>query len=319
MTIHNDSMTMDSIDYSVVVPIYNSEKNLSELVERLNKVFTELSRSYELVLTDDGSKDGVWKLIEKLHAEGYPIKAFRLMRNHGQHYAIKCGLDNCSGRYAITMDDDLQHPPEEISKLINAIEINPDMDVVIGRYNSKKHRAYRNLGTTIHTMITNAMFPQAKGISMTSFRLINHSTIKQIRAMRHANPRIGLMLLTATDRIMNVDVLHHSRQSGRSGYTLHKMMKNTFDNMINYSSIPLKFINGLGLCFSFISLIMAFFYFFMHISGKTTVSGFTTIVILMLLIGGILMFSFGLVGEYLSRIVSQQLLDREYYIRTRLG
>jgi hypothetical protein len=88
--------------------------------------------------------------------------------------------------------------------------------------------------------------------------------------------------------------------------------------MINYSSIPLKFISGLGLCFSTISLVLACFYFFMHITGNITVSGFTTIVMLMLLIGGILMFSFGLVGEYLSRIVSQQLLDREYYIRTRL-
>jgi glycosyltransferase involved in cell wall biosynthesis len=307
-----------AVEFSVVIPVYNSAKTLRELVQRVDKVFKDISRSYELVFSEDGSKDGVWNLIETLHAEGYPIRAFRFMRNHGQHYALKCGLDNCIGRYAITMDDDLQHPPEEIPKLIYAVESNPDIDVVIGRYGSKKHEAYRNLGTLVHTVIRNAMFPQAKGISMTSLRIINRTTLEQIRSMRHANPRIGLMLLTATDRVMNVDVDHHPRQSGRSGYTLQKMLKNTFDNMINYSSIPLKFISGLGLCFSFMSLVLACFYFFMHIAGKITVSGFTTIVILVLLIGGILMFSFGLVGEYLSRIVSQQLLDREYYIRTRL-
>ncbi len=81
-------------------------------MQRVDTVFKDISRSYELVFSEDGSKDGVWNLIETLHADGYPIRAFRFMRNHWQHYALKCGLDNCIGRYAITMDDDLQHPPE---------------------------------------------------------------------------------------------------------------------------------------------------------------------------------------------------------------
>lgn len=306
------------IDFSVLVPVYNSEKTLQDLLERIDAVFKRMGRSYELVLTDDGSTDKVWSRIESLHSDGYPVRAFRLTKNHGQHYALKCCLDHCVGQYAITMDDDLQHPPEEIPKLIQAAEANPDLDVLVGKYATKKHSRYRNLGTLFHTWIRNKMFPHAKGLSLTSFRIINRSTIDHLKPMRHANPRIGLMILSVTTQIQNIDVAHHPRRSGRSGYTLAKMLKNSFDNMINYSSIPLRAISALGIGFSGIAMILACYYLLMYLFGEISRPGFTTLAILLLLIGGILMFSFGLIGEYLARIVSQQLLDKGYYVRTQL-
>jgi dolichol-phosphate mannosyltransferase/undecaprenyl-phosphate 4-deoxy-4-formamido-L-arabinose transferase len=302
-----------------VIPVYNSEKTLEELVRRIGNVFENLNRSYEIVLTEDGSKDSSWKVIEYLNEKGFPIKAFRFMKNHGQHYALKCGLDHCCGKYAITMDDDMQNPPEEIPKLIKEIESNPEIDVVIGKYATKKHSLFRNAGTKLHKHIRNAIFKEEKGLSLTSFRIINRPVLDEIKKNHHARPRIGLILLTTTNRITNIPVKHKQREVGKSGYTLAKMIGNTIDNIVNYSSLPLRIVSYLGIISSFFSMLLALFYFLSYLMGRITVSGFITISLLILFTSGAILFSFGLIGEYLIRIISQQLMHNQYTIRTKIS
>ncbi|HEY8250494.1 MAG TPA: glycosyltransferase family 2 protein [Burkholderiales bacterium] len=305
-------------DYSVVVPVYNAEASLEELVRRVGAVFRELGRSHEIVLVDDGSKDGSWALIERLRAAGAPIRAFQFARNHGQHYALKCGLDHCSGRYAITMDDDLQHPPEEIAKLVRAIEEDPAVDVVTGHYHQKEHPALRNLGAAALHRIHHAIFRTDQRISISAFRVMRRSVIDEIRHARHAQPRIGPIILSITSRIKSVPVRHEPRRHGRSGYTLRRLVGDTLSSIMNYSALPLRVVSVVGLGASFIAVVLACVYLWVYFSRGIGVSGFATLVLLILFTSGAVLFSFGLVGEYLRRIVAQQLMFSQYHVRAEL-
>ncbi len=308
-----------TVEFSVVIPVYNAERTLAPLVEGLGDVFTSLGRAYEIVLVDDGSRDSSWQVIESLHARGVPIRAFRLMRNHGQHCALKCGLDHCAGRYAITMDDDLQHPPEEIPKLIEATESDPDVDVVMGRYVTKKHSAFRNAGTWLHDRLQRIIFNKQPGLALTSFRIINRAVLDEIRQTRHARPRIGLIILSITSRIKNVLVQHEPRSAGRSEYTLRRMVSDTLDSILNYSSLPLRMMSWFGIGSALFSLLLGLYFLVKKLLGQVAVSGFTSTILVVLFTGGVILFSFGLVGEYLERIVSQQMLSTQYHIRTELS
>jgi polyisoprenyl-phosphate glycosyltransferase len=305
-------------DYSVVIPVYNAEASLEELVRRVGAAFREIDRSYEIVLVDDSSGDRSWVIIGRLCAEGAPVRAFQFARNHGQHFALKCGLDHCSGRYAITMDDDLQHPPEEIPKLVRAIEEDDSVDVVTGRYQHKAHPTFRNLGAAALHRIERAIFGVDPQVFLGGFRVMRRVVIDEIRRVRHAQPRIGPIILSITSRIKSVPVRHEPRQHGRSGYTMRKLVRDTLSSIMNYSSLPLQAVSVIGIGASLISLILAGVYIWLYFSRGIGVSGFTTVVLLILFTSGAVLFSFGLVGEYLRRIVAQQLMFSQYHVRDEL-
>ena len=311
-------MTQPVPDYSVVVPVYNAEASLEELVLRVGAVFRDLGRTHEIVLVDDGSQDGSWALIERLRAGGAPIRAFQFARNHGQHYALKCALDHCAGRYAVTMDDDLQHPPEEIAKLARAIEDDPAVDVVTGHYEQKAHPALRNLGAAALHRIHRTIFRTSERVYISAFRVLRRSVIDEIRNARHAQPRIGPLILSITSRIKSVPVRHEPRRHGRSGYTLRRLVGDTLSSIMNYSALPLRAVSFVGLGASFLSVALALVYLWIYFSRGIEVSGFTTLVLLILFTSGAVLFSFGLVGEYLRRIVAQQLMFSQYHVRAEL-
>ena len=136
----------EDVEISVVIPVYNSENTLEELYSRLTKSLRKLGRAYEIILVDDFSVDGSYKMMETLHAADEHVKIIRLLRNFGQHNALMCGFHFVSGRIVITMDDDLQHPPEEISTLLQAYD-NEDADGILGKPYDKKHSTIRNFGS----------------------------------------------------------------------------------------------------------------------------------------------------------------------------
>jgi glycosyltransferase involved in cell wall biosynthesis len=313
-----DHLAANAPDYSVVVPVYNAEATLEELVGRLGAAFRDLRRSHEIVLVDDGSRDGSWALIGRLQAQGAPLRAFQFSRNHGQHYALKCGLDHCTGRYAITMDDDLQQPPEEVAKLVHAIEEDEAIDVVIGRYERKAHPALRNLGAAALHRIERAIFGVPPGLFLGGFRVLRRGVVDEIRLARHAQPRIGPLILSITSRIKNVPVRHEPRRHGRTGYTLRKLVRDTLSSIMNYSSLPLQAVSVVGFGAALLSVMLAGVYLWLYFSSGIGVSGFTTVVLLILFTSGAVLFSFGLVGEYLRRIVAQQLMSSQYHVRAEL-
>ena len=290
--------------YSLVIPVFQSKKTLDELCTRLISVFDDkINESFEIILVDDGSPDNTWKTMRELHKKDPRIKTIRLTRNFGQHNALMCGLKHSSGEFIITMDDDLQHPPEEIPKLINCIVENPDMDAVIGKYNSKKHSWWRNLGTNIMRRMMASIFNFDKNYKGSSFRLIKASIVREIISTTTYKPRIGQLIFLTTNNVGNVTVRHEPRAHGNSGYSLLRLAKDFINNIISNSVILLKITSIMGFSSAALSIVLAMYYLIKYFTVGIAVTGFTTIVLISLFYFGVMLFSIGVVGEYLIKIL----------------
>ena len=229
---------MNQPNISVVIPVYNSEAILNELVDRIAKVLA--NTSYEIILVDDGSRDNSWSTITQLKTiHSTTVKGIQLNKNYGQHNALLCGMTNAKGKSVITMDDDLQHPPEEIEKLVAKYK-ETGAQVVYGIPHNKKHDKIRKAGSYFVRKSSKyfANNPNGEG---SSFRLIDGEIINQIK-LHHANNYIFIdeIIHWYTSDIALVDVTHHERKAGKSGYTLPRLIRLYLSVFINYTANPLK-------------------------------------------------------------------------------
>jgi len=303
---------MDDNLYSVVIPVYKSEKILPALYEKIKTVFNKIQVRYELILVDDCSSDNSWKVMKSIHQKDSNVKIVSLMKNFGQHNALICGFAFARGNYIITMDDDLQNPPDQIPKLIDAVK-STDMDVVYGMSRSRKHSAFRKLGSRIFYRFISFIFNDTTNCQISNFRIIKKSVVDSILEMPTPNPIVGLMTLGITDRIGYVDVRHDKRYCGKTTYSWAKLIGHFLNGILYHSAFPLKAVFCLGLvCFG-VSFILGIYYLINYIRGIITVSGWTTLVLLTLMFSGIIMLSLGIVGEYLFRII-QEVHNRPQYI-----
>lgn len=307
---------MDStrVDISVVVPVYNSAETLQELHSRISTVLSNSSKQYELVLVNDGSRDESWRRLQEIADQDSRVVAIDLARNFGQNNALMCGFQHCRGELVVTMDDDLQHPPEEINTLLQAIESGDD-DVVIGRYRTKKHSLFRNAGSQLTHRISQVILRVPKDLALTSFRVMRRWVVDELLRFKTHNPRVGLMLFSVTTRQVNVDVDHHSRPRGRSTYTVRSLVRNFMDELVNYSALPLRIASYFGFLSAFVSFSLGVFYTVRFLMGLTGVSGFTTIVLLISFVCGLLLMTMGIVGEYLIRIVRAAEYRPQFVVR----
>lgn len=302
--------------FSVVVPVYNSEKSLNELYSRLRKIFDcTIKEEFELILVDDFSKDNSFIIMQQLHEKDARVSAIQLSRNCGQHPALLCGFSFATGDYIITMDDDLQHPPEEIPKLIKHIKEHPEFDVVIGKYESKKHSAVRNLGTRLSNYISYKVYGKPKELELTSFRIIKKFVVGDLIALSIDLPRIGNMLLQVNGRIGNVIVEHDERKYGKSGYTLGRLTKDLFNNLVTKSSFPLIFVRNIGINSLILSIVLGLYYLLKYLIKGTSIVGWTSLILIIIFYCGLLLFSVGIIGDYLMKILNESKKMPQYYIR----
>lgn len=293
------------VEYSIVIPVFKSSECLCELYERLTTVFRDISSNYEIILVDDASPDDSWQIMRQLRVQDRRVKILQHMRNFGQHKATLCGLHYSKGDLVITMDDDLQHPPEEIPKLIEAIRNNDEIDAVFAAYGVKQHSWFRNLGTNAINAITSYVFTKNKGLKLTSFRIMRRPIVNEIENTRYHNPRICQLLLQITHRITNVQVTHHPRKLGRSGYSFRRLVSDALDNILSNSSLPLQVVSYIGFGSSLLSVVLSLYYLYIYFLARISVPGWITIILLLLFFFGILFFSLGIVGEYLIRILRE--------------
>jgi polyisoprenyl-phosphate glycosyltransferase len=194
---------------SIVIPVYNSAATLRELLERLTKVIDTLTRDYEIVLVDDGSRDESWVVLQSLREHyGDHMVAIQLMRNYGQHNALMCGLGVARGEYVVTMDDDLQNPPEEIPKLLAHIK-EQGLDLVYGCPTDRSHAAWRNLGSRIVWHFYRTVFRNP--ITPTPFRIMRLQLARSVMFYDLNFTYLDGLLAWCTSRIGGVEVEHHSR------------------------------------------------------------------------------------------------------------
>jgi dolichol-phosphate mannosyltransferase/undecaprenyl-phosphate 4-deoxy-4-formamido-L-arabinose transferase len=288
--------------YSIVIAVYNSTQSLLELTERLVQVFNDqIKDTFEIIFVDDASPDpGTWDTLKALHAKYPNIVLIQLMKNFGQSGAVLCGLRYARGKYIITMDDDLEHLPEEIPTLIK----HRDHDIVIGAFHSKTHSFFRRLASKIKGYFDYKIIGKPRHIKNSPFKLIRKEVVDAVNRMNISNPFISALLFYASNDIVNVSMKHGKRKYGQSGYTLNKLFQQFFNLLFNNSIYLLKIIGNLGTLFAALSIALSLFYLYKKIFIGIPVPGWTTVVILLLLFGGIFLFSLRVIGEYLIRIIN---------------
>lgn len=306
------------IDISVFIPVYNGELSLSELICRINNVFSRLDYRFEFVLVDDGSTDDSWQVIKSLHEENGNLCAIRHQKNMGYNFSLQHGLELCTGKWVLTLDDDLQHLPEEIPKLLKMMEEEDDVDVIFGYSIHRKHSLWRNIGSKLYFGLFRFLSGLPQGTHITSFRLISRQVVDHIVHQKFAEPQAGFMILNATRNIENVVVQHGERKYGKSGMKLSKMLRLTLDLVLHHTTIPLKVISATGAGAFVISLLLSLFYLINYVFSQSVLSGFTTIVLLILAFGGLSLLGIGIVGFYVSRLLRQATYTPVYPIRDYL-
>jgi len=300
---------------SIVIPVYNSSETLLEITDRVDKQFKKIKKSYELIFVDDFSTvPETHEALNKIAQQKINVSVFHLAKNFGQHNALMCGLQRCSGEYVVTMDDDLQHSPDDIPGMIDYLNEN-DLDLVIGRYDKKKHHLFRNLGSRLNILLTTRDLNIPRDLALTSFKVFRSYLLEHLLEFKQANPSIDYLLLHVTSRVGNCLIEHFARESGKSGYTIRKLVKRLADNVWNHSYWPLKVVSVMGIVFSVVSFFSGSYYLVRYLSGKITVSGFTTIVLLITFFSGCILISLGIIGEYLIRLVQSTFKNPQFIVR----
>ena len=309
----NVSESVPEFDLSIVVPVYNSAGTLASLLERLTQTIGTLTQSYEIILVDDGSRDDSWAVIQALRVKYVDhLVAVQLMRNYGQHNTLMCGLGVARGKYVVTMDDDLQNPPEEIPKLLGHIKLH-GLDLVYGCPNARNHAAWRNLGSTIVWHFYRTVFRNP--VTPTPFRIMRHQLAQSVMFYDLNFTYLDGLLAWCTSRIASVEVEHHARAQGRSGYSLGKLLGLALNLYTNFSLIPLQVVSGLGFVTAASGFLVGFYYLFQFFASSIAVPGFASTIIAILILGGAQLLALGVIGEYLGRLHLNVNRKPQYVIR----
>jgi glycosyltransferase involved in cell wall biosynthesis len=293
---------------SVVIPVYKSSESLIEIFNQTDNFFSEQGIDYELIFVNDSPTfEPTVQTLKELKQKSKNVKVLQNRKNIGQQLSLLVGLYHSKGDYVITIDDDLQHPIEEFSKLIDEI-IRTESDAIfaVPKYSDKKHSIWRNFGSYLINTIDIVFLKKPKGLVKSSFRIIKRDIVDLMIRNYSATPGISSLIVEMTHNIKNIEVKHKQRKYGKSNYNLFKLISLTLNNVINYSSLPLQILGTIGgIIFAF-SIIFIMIILIRRLFFSLTFPGWASVVILVTFFGGINMFAIGLIGEYLIRIIKQQ-------------
>ncbi len=303
-----------ALELSVVVPVYNSQATIALLLERLTPALGRLTPHYEIILIDDGSPDDSWQAIEQ-QRERYRdhLVAVQLMSNFGQHNALMCGLGLARGRFIVTMDDDLQNPPEEIGRLLQRIR-EGGFDLVYGVAKDRRHASWRNLGAAVVWRFYRRVFRNP--ITPTSFRVMRRQLVDSIQFYDLNFTYLDGLLAWCTKRIGAVDVEHHARAEGRSGYSLRKLLLLALNLYTNFSLLPLQMVSLLGFVTALSGFGIGLYYLLQYFAAHIEVPGYASTIIAILILGGAQLLALGVIGEYLGRLHLNVNRKPQYVVRT---
>jgi glycosyltransferase involved in cell wall biosynthesis len=304
---------------SVVVPVYNGAATIGELVNALRAL--EIAGGLEIVLVVDGSPDNSLAVCKQLATEpGAPIVLLNLSRNYGEHNAVMAGLARARGSYAITMDDDLQNPPGEVTRLFEYAR-HGGYDAVYTYYEEKKHAAWRNLGSRFTNWCADHLIDKPRGLYLSSFRCLSAFVREQITAGYEGPfPYIDGLVFQVTQNVGRLQVQHLPRVEGRSNYTLARLFRLWLSMFSNFSVIPLRFATLFGIAFGTLGALAAVIVVAEAISDNKPPQGWASLMVAVLVLAGVQLIVVGLIGEYLGRMFlavnrKPQYLVREVFTR----
>jgi len=301
--------------YSIVIPVYNSELTLNILCNKIIHVFEDISPDYEIILVDDCSRDNSWKILKDLHAKNSKIKIIHLQKNFGQHNAVLCGLNHAIGEYIITIDDDLQHPPEEIPKLVSKIQ--EGFSVVYAKYYIKYHSRRENFFSNRFQMFIHYILEIPPTIFVSSFAIFKLDVVKTMISIKSSYIFLPALVQKSVpvNEITNIEVNHNPRKIGKSNYTIRKYLSLSLNLIINYSILPLVFVGILGLIVSFFSFCYGIYILGRYLTDPSYgVMGWNSLMVTLTFLGGMILFSIAIIGEYLRRILTEVSYGQQYVI-----
>lgn len=288
--------------YSVVIPVYNSTATLPELVQRLDTVFNTLGVSHEVIFVDDASPHPEsWAILKELATMHDHVHSIQLVRNFGKAGAVLCGMRHAAGQWVITIDDDLQHAPEDIPSLLEKQE----HDIVIGAFTNKKHSVLQKCTSLFKGLFDAYILNRPRGIRMSPFKLFKASVIEHMLSVETTRPFIPALMLYTTRDIVQVNVTHHPRQHGKSSFSLGRRWRQFSNLLFGNSSLVLRFIAFLGVSVAAFSLLYGLWLIMSYFLHGRSVPGWTSLMVITLMLGGLIMFSVGVIGEYLIRIIER--------------
>ena len=283
---------------SIVVPVFRSEKTLNELVNRITNSISD--KSVEIILIDDASGDGTWTTICSIARQNSMVTGIRLGRNSGQHGALLAGVRAAKFQTVVTLDDDLQNPPEEINKLIDALV--PGVDVVYGVSTEVKQNFYRRAGSKLVRKFFASALGFNSAVSMSSFRTFRTVLREGFNTALGPNVSLDALLTWSTTRFTVVEVKHDERKVGDSHYTFRKLVRYMIDVATGYSALPLRLASALGfLTISFGAVLLVYVIGRPIITGER-VQGFPMLASTIIIFSGVQIFLLGILGEYIGRM-----------------
>ncbi|MBW1635768.1 MAG: glycosyltransferase family 2 protein [Deltaproteobacteria bacterium] len=307
---------------TVLIPVYNSAETIGRLVDNVVETLGSAGNLWEIILVNDGSVDNSHEVAlaaSERHQD--VVKYINLMRNFGEHNAVMCGLQFVTGDSVTIIDDDFQNPPSEILKLVK--KLSEGYDVVYSYYSEKHHSAFRNLGSAFNDMVTAVLLKKPRGLYLSSFKTIDAALVQFITRYDGPYPYIDGLILRSTTRIGQQLCQHDDRETGKSNYTLRKLVRLWINMFTGFSVLPLRLTSYLGILVSFCSMMMAVYFVFARLFGPFFIdhnipAGWASTIVAITFFSGLQLVMLGMIGEYLGRLFltinsTPQFLIRQTY------
>lgn len=301
---------LSQMSLSVVIPVYRSQATLTDLVCRLMLVLDEIAARYEIILVSDGSPDNSWEVICNLAHEHDCVRGINLMRNYGQHNALLCGIRAAEYETTITMDDDLQHPPEEIPLLLDKLA--EGYDVVYGTPNQENHGLWRDLASQVTKLALQSIMGSETARSVSAFRAFRTQVRDAFSNFQSPYLSIDVLLTWGTTRFTAVQVRHEPRRVGESTYTLRRLITHALNMMTGFSTLPLQFASIIGFVLALFGIGVLIYVIGRYLISGDSVPGFPFLASIIAIFSGAQLFALGIIGEYIARM-HFRMMDRPTY------
>jgi len=285
---------------SIVVPVYRSAQTLRELHRRIAAAAEPLDPHFELILVEDCGGDDSWQVIEAIAQEDPRVRGIQLSRNFGQHSALLCGIRAACGEVVVTLDDDLQNPPEEIPQLLN--KLGDGYDVVYGKPRRERHGFLRDMASRVTKLALQSAMGAETASNVSAFRAFRTRLRESFSDYRSPTVNIDVLLTWGTTRFAAVTVRHDERQVGTSGYTLRKLVTHALNMMTGFSTLPLQMASVVGFVFAAMGFVLLAYVLGRYFISGSSVPGFTFLASIIAIFSGVQLFALGIFGEYLARM-----------------
>ena len=288
---------------SIVSPVYRAEKILPILVSEINLVMERIGEDYEIILVDDRSPDNSWEVMKVLSSQNSKIKSIRLSRNFGQHSAIFAGLTKTKGDWVVVMDCDMQDQPKEIAKLYKkALE---GYDIVLGQRENRKDKFLKKLSSKLFYKVFNYLSGGQFNNEIGNFGIYKKKVIDSILNINDYIKFFPLFINWVGFKSTSIPIEHSSREEGKSSYSISRLLKLAFNVIISFSDKPLRLFINFGLGISILSFILGIYYLYLAITHRITQPGFSSLILSIWFLSGIIISCIGIVGVYLGKTFDQ--------------